>query len=326
MSDHEQVNESSLAQNTTTQSAITESESAPPLKRQRSQAQLDNDSSSQNGTLGDSLQRHTAPVPVSIPSRLEPSIFNIKPPDDVGMVVKQFIERYIDRPYIEVEAKLGILIDKMTQQRVRMGVMSEAVLPEDDRSCRFVSDMSLDQHRYFNNMLNDLVNKSNAKDYKGARIQYKHTRETDRFYESFGKKLRVTYDQETRQKLAVVEKRRIGNLDVHSPNMPFDYRVSVNVEIPSQDPTVPQSFERNKDRLSYRHQLIKIDLTQVKGEQIPGRPQEVTHELEVEFADARDLVKARQSTRPGEPDKMLDLVQVLLNNIRMLGRKSQSWR
>ncbi len=30
-------------------------------------------------------------------------------------------------------------------------------------------------------------------------------------------------------------------------------------------PKGTHSFERNKDRLSYTHQIIKIDLTQVKG-------------------------------------------------------------
>ena len=29
-------------------------------------------------------------------------------------------------------------------------------------------------------------------------------------------------------------------------------------------PEGPHSFERNKDRLSYTHQIVKIDLTQVK--------------------------------------------------------------
>ena len=29
-------------------------------------------------------------------------------------------------------------------------------------------------------------------------------------------------------------------------------------------PEGPHSFERNKDRLSYTHQIVKVDLTQVK--------------------------------------------------------------
>ncbi|CAG8688193.1 4119_t:CDS:2, partial [Racocetra fulgida] len=58
-------------------------------------------------------------------------------------------------------------------------------------------------------------------------------------------------------------------------------------------------FERNKNRLSYSHQLFKIDLTQVKGPEkqrlsdgtLPS--QDLTHELEVEFLDPRILLEEK---------------------------------
>jgi polynucleotide 5'-triphosphatase len=79
---------------------------------------------------------------------------------------------------------------------------------------RFQSDMSLSQHRMYNMMLNEMVQKppevNNAviayricwNDMlifaKGGRVKYKHTRERDRFFKlSDGRKIRVTTDQQT---------------------------------------------------------------------------------------------------------------------------------
>jgi mRNA capping enzyme, beta chain len=76
--------------------------------------------------------------------------------------------------------------------------------------------MSLNQHKQYNVMLNELVQKSpgvrngmpfyepeekpNIAQFRvqGERVKYKHTRERDRFYKlSNGRKIRVTTDQQT---------------------------------------------------------------------------------------------------------------------------------
>lgn len=67
---------------------------------------------------------------------------------------------------------------------------------------RFESNMPLAQHKHFNEMLNALVTKSNARGYRGERIHYKHTYETDRFYHPNNNtrtKWRVTTNQQTGQ-------------------------------------------------------------------------------------------------------------------------------
>ncbi|EIE78235.1 mRNA capping enzyme, beta chain [Rhizopus delemar RA 99-880] len=72
-----------------------------------------------------------------------------------------------------------------------------------------------------------MVTKTRAKDYKGERIQYKHTNEIDRFYAipNSNSKWRIVPN-------GIIEKERIADLNIHSPNQPLDFRISVNVEHP----------------------------------------------------------------------------------------------
>ncbi|SAM03190.1 hypothetical protein [Absidia glauca] len=164
----------------------------------------------------------------------EPSIFNTRPMDDITKLVHDFIAKYCDQPHVEIEAKLGVFIDKQTQDRVRMDCQTETVIPSHmTRMLRFESNMPLQQHKYYNQLLNDLVNKSQT---RGEKIRYRHTRETDRFHPIPGsrEKCRVTIDQQTGQVVpdGIVEKKRLENLDIHSPLHPLDFRISINLEIP----------------------------------------------------------------------------------------------
>jgi len=108
---------------------------------------------------------------------------------------------------------------------------------------------------------------------QGARISYQHTRETDRFYNVNGAKIRVTTDQKTGDVLdgRIVEKKRIADLNIYSPNTLLDYRITINVEKPNELPSSLPTFERNKDRMSYTHEIFKFDLTQVKVPQTPSQ-------------------------------------------------------
>ncbi|KAL1914671.1 uncharacterized protein VTP21DRAFT_8082 [Calcarisporiella thermophila] len=255
--------------------------------------------------------------------RLEPSIFNLQPLDETVRAVGDFLYGYVDRPNVEIEAKLGVLIDKRTNERIQLPVMVETILSKDDRWLRFESNMSLDQHRNFNQILNKRVLETQSSEYRGAKVQYKHTRERDRYFEQNGKKVRVTTDQKSGELVAVVEKVRLANLNVYSPGTQLDFRISVNLEIPREVPHGNCTYERNKDRLSYRHQIWQFDLTQVKiGEQRANSsvPPELMHELEVEFADPGVLLRERKRLDAKEPNEFLEIVRVFLNNIRMLAK------
>lgn len=158
------------------------------------------------------------------------------------------------------------------------------------------------QHRALNGFLNAaLINSQPPKSQPGSTqpadrpripMSYVHTYETDSFFELSQSgalslpasiraqlnprhpkaKVRVTTDQKTNKEIARIVKARVADLDVYSPCTPFDWRVSVNIEMNFEgdlklmtepSPMDGKRPERNKDRMSYRHLAYQIDLTQV---------------------------------------------------------------
>lgn len=124
-------------------------------------------------------------------------------------------------------------------------------------------------------------------------VHYKHRREVDRFFElppdlqsqlpgcmrsrlgsrSRNVRVRVTYDQKTREILNKIIKARVADIDLHMPSSPMDCRLSINLEMNwdgsaedleqlagNQGDRQP---ERSKDRLSYTQGHYQVDLTQV---------------------------------------------------------------
>ncbi|ORZ19663.1 CYTH-like domain-containing protein [Absidia repens] len=287
------------------------------IQQKRPADQLDSDDQS--------TKRHQpSNTPASTPMTMyrEPSIFNTRPMDDITRLIHDFIAKYCDRQYVEIEAKLGVFIDKQTRQRLTMDCQTETVIPSHmARMARFESNMPLEQHRYYNELLNGLVNKSQTS--KGERIKYRHTRETDRFHQVGRDKWRVTIDQQTGQIVpgGIVEKVRLENLDIHAPMQPLDFRISINLEIPRPLPDQPHTYERNKDRLSYQHGGLNFDLTQVKGGQT--NDMEMRHELEVEFIDAAQLQIEKQKQDRKEPSVFAPSIERFVNNIRMLSKHAK---
>ncbi|KAF1798186.1 mRNA triphosphatase CET1 [Mucor lusitanicus] len=253
----------------------------------------------------------------------EPSIFGVKPVDDVTKYIADFIAEHCQLENVEIEAKLGVLIEKRTNQRISMGALSETIIHSDYmRQYRFESNMPLEQHRHFNKILNDMVNKTQAREYRGERIKYKHTIETDKFYEipHSRQKLRVTTENATGKIVpnGIIEKVRVADLNIHAPNQALDFRISINRELPRTKPNSSPVFERNKDRISYQHGGIAFDLTQVKG--AADKDPDVRHELELEFADASVLAGERSKHERKEPSQYTQMIEVFMNNIRLLSR------
>ncbi len=60
--------------------------------------------------------------------------------------------------------------------------------------------------------------------------------------------------------------------------------------------------------------MFTIDLTQVTGGTQQG--QSVTHELEIEFKDARILLVEARKDADGQENRYLEMVQAFLNNVR----------
>ena len=260
----------------------------------------------------------------------------------------------------EIEAKVGRITDKTNNsERLWIPIQSEAILNESGlgRDITFQSNMTEMFHQAMNNHLNDTVVESkNPPTTEQARkrrcpMEYKHSREIDTFYElppdgidslpseirsymntyaaprfkNRHHRVRVTHVQGTGEVKAKVIKLRSNDVNVLCPNANYDWRVSINLEVPWEGSidtledyaarSGPREPNRKKDRLSYKHQFCQIDLTQVyQGDK------DKTHELEVEL-DVDVMRREAAQVMQGQKSKYLDYVKVFLDNVRTLARK-----
>ena len=144
----------------------------------------------------------------------------------------------------------------------------------------------------------------------------------DKFVRRNEFKVRRTVDKVTGQPKAQIIKIRIADKDIYNPQHHFDYRISVSLETPWQGRVehltpVPGSHGRNKDRMSYRHQMYQVDLTQVSH---ADNPQQFEHELEVELATEVVRQDLDALLRQRESDYEVHITG-LLDNARLLCRK-----
>ncbi|KAI0380309.1 mRNA triphosphatase CET1 [Hypomontagnella monticulosa] len=310
-----------------------------------------------------------------LPFPWEPSIGNETPKnilcrevaDFLGINVLQFpgFEEVHNRgAQFEIEAKLGVIIDKATNDRIYFPQIKagECVLNDGGRVA-FRSSMTESQHCELNGYLNEQVKASFPRNPTAAsrvQVHYIHRREIDRFFELPPQmrpripgcisglqqqgapiKARVTHDQKTGNVLAKIVKARIADLNIHFPHLPLDCRISINLEWDwdgpaeeierCQHPNKERPPDRIKDRLSYKHGFYQVDLTQVTqglptssgqpSQPHPGAAKE--HELEVEL-DARSLIEHGRMLMRSEPNRYEDLVDGLVNNVRLLARRCPS--
>ncbi|KAK4697439.1 polynucleotide 5'-triphosphatase, partial [Lecanoromycetidae sp. Uapishka_2] len=257
----------------------------------------------------------------------------------------------------EIEAKIGQLIDQNTNDRLRLPVLNECVInhASPDLRVKFQSSMTEVQHRNFNQFLNKaLVESQPPKPGQPpppaprVPMSYKHTYETDTFYDlsqagilqlppslastihndrRSKAKVRITTEQKGGNVIAKIIKARIADIEVYSPKTPFDWRVSVSVEMDYQgdmkqlvepDRRDGKRADRNKDRMSYKHQGYQIDLTQVTPAEATSKT-EKEHELEVEVSSA-EVRRQGQLLQSGQRNDYGKLIRSFVDNVRVLAR------
>ncbi|KAH7166312.1 putative mRNA capping nucleoside-triphosphatase [Dactylonectria macrodidyma] len=307
------------------------------------------------------------PGPQDILGPWEASITGVKPYEEMSKTVADFLfinvinnedmQEITSRGIqFEIEAKLGTLIDKDTNHRVDRLLESECVLHDNSRLA-FRSSMTEAQHKHFNDFLNTTVVQTDPRAAgNNGRVQvlYKHRREIDRFFDlptdlqgrlpgcmraRFGSRknvrVRVTYDQKTREVLGKIIKARVADINLHMPTCPMDCRISINLEMDwdggvdelEQFATsqVERQPDRNKDRLSYTHGHYQIDLTQVTHlSNGPGGAQRMDkeHELEIELAPGITIDQGRKAIS-NAPHRYQELVEGFIDNVRILARKAR---
>jgi len=262
-------------------------------------------------------------VPVSVHHRILPSIFGYLPLDDSINVISKFLEGHLGTPNIEIEGKLGIIMDNNTKDRVYLPVQSETVLTHDFKGIRFVSDMTMEQHRKYNQILNNLVNDGNKPNAKTAFFSYRHIHQMDSFYQVPGhrEKLRLSTDEKNNKVINFIKKVNIGHLNIYLPNSPLDLRISINIEEKMDQSLIKDinpNYERQKDRLSYKSHALQIDLTQV---QEPTNNKKI-HELEIEL-DSNLLNNEKlklKDKQTHEQSQYYNILTLFMNSLRLLAR------
>ncbi|KAG6878516.1 hypothetical protein C0993_005447 [Termitomyces sp. T159_Od127] len=277
------------------------------------------------------------------------SILGVEPLDEFIKEIADFVHHMIvTRPdvagTVEVEAKIGVLRDKASAQRIALPVLVEsspcfasAVLRRTDpRSprprhrrlpLRVEHVRPQNQHKHYNALLNNLMATAPS-----AQLKYSHLHLVDSFYADAQDKVRVTRDEQTGTVTACVRKVRLGDLNVYSPKRAADWRVSVNLEVPVQHPLGTPTHTRKKDRMSYAHEEFNIDLTKVTSASSPAAPVQTLYELELEIARP-EILLATAATRGDvnlpehERSAFDELIRAFVNNARILVRNaSDGWQ
>ncbi|KAJ7095982.1 CYTH-like domain-containing protein [Mycena belliarum] len=299
------------------------SESPPPHKRARQSSSAEHE----NG--------------LSLPP-LSLSILGVEPLDEFIKEIADWVHyTIVNRPpdlqgKIEVEAKVGLLRDRSSGQRLMLPVLVETIIAPDSIDLRFESNMSLQQHKHFNTRLNELKTASTQPSFPSTPLEYSHLYLLDSFYPTDNPhdkdKIRVTRNEKTGTVLECMRKIRLGDLNIFSPKRAADWRVSVNLEVPVSHPVGTPTHTRKKDRLSYSHEEFSIDLTQVTASTSPGSPPKLLHELEIEIArPALLLATAAKRGDPSVPElersAFDELIRAFVNNARILVRNaSEGWQ
>ncbi|KAF9221602.1 mRNA triphosphatase CET1 [Gyrodon lividus] len=279
--------------------------------------------------------------PINLPP-LSVSILGVEPLDEFTREIADFVHHMImKRPNmgpdakVEVEAKLGVLRDRNTGNRIALPVLVETILaPEIE--LRFESNMSAIQHKHFNTNLNELKRISSEPSHPASPLQYKHVKLVDSFYHSDNpherEKIRVTREEKSGAVVEVTKKKRLGDLNIYSPKRSADWRVSVSLEVPVPHPVGTPTHTRRKNRICYSHEEFNIDLTQVVSTASPNAPPEILHELEVEIARPAFLLST--ASKRGDPNvsehqrsAFDELIRSFVNNARILVKNaSEGWQ
>jgi mRNA capping family enzyme len=196
--------------------------------------------------------------------------------------------------------------------------------------------------------LNKYLNAETRRSQANSRtaIEYKHLREKDSFFEvpepflnslppviqeirsrypRHTPRIRITTNQRTGEVEARIMKFRVADLQISCPRNNFDVRISVSVEVKCPETLTGtrlveyrergQPQGRIKDRLSYKHQSISVDLTQVTSESDGSK----VHELELEM-DTWTLVEQAKLAQSGAPNDYEEIVGLFMNDVRVLNR------
>jgi polynucleotide 5'-triphosphatase len=227
------------------------------------------------------------------------SITGVKPYHDTTRRITNWIYALIhsvpkeQREFLELEVKLGRLWHKQTDRRVHIPVTNECIIEESfildchyrsgmdkehyERAKKFVTGLSKLHKDKFKTMKTDHIDRV-YREASGGQIP--------RFY-------RLTTDKATGRLMANIEKKKLAHLHIHCPDLIFDYRLTMSIELPSNGN--PERFENHTpetERFKKRQSVIhpatatRIDMTEVSQKsksKTMGNVESLEMELEVDM-------------------------------------------
>eukprot|EP00871_Galdieria_phlegrea_P000760 jgi/Galph1/1685/GphlegSOOS_G391.1 len=228
------------------------------------------------------------------------NITGYKVPDDSLLYLVEFLGRCVTNPFVEVEFKLGLVVERSENKRVFLPVAAETpLLPEFNNKVRFQSKVDLEIDRRYTDNIRETVPANKA-----------------------------TQRESGEEGSRCISKRRIDDLNFLSPRTAYDFRCSCSVEESCTPPKgVRPLSERQKNRLSYRCYPVQMEITTVFSyETIDGDPPKpvgeptLSYEVEVEVMKEAHLYEACEKMRRGEPHLVFEIAESLLDNVRYLSR------
>ncbi|KAL0221231.1 hypothetical protein RCL1_001085 [Eukaryota sp. TZLM3-RCL] len=288
------------------------------------------------------MSQRPPPPPFVLPC-CAPSIFGKAPLSEIESRVAEFLYKHCDTPNIELEAKLGRLISRSTNERFGKSqprIDSETVLFSDPKSHHpymFLAAVPADIFERINMELNKrwTISRDNRQ-YKGGSIHCLSYVERDWIFGRGYDKIRATVDEHGTI-LRCIRKSTLEHLNIMCKSCGLDWRVSASTEEDCAPPpldTIEQ--ERVKHRCSYSFEFWQFDLTRVEVFK-DKRKIETVYQVEIEIKDLRTFIKRKQEIMTANPEattelappydvsfssfpvgnRIADLAKAFVNNVRM---------
>ena len=245
--------------------------------------------------------------------------------DDRVRYVVNFILQHVNSSNVEVEAKLGILVEKAQNLRAvhLVPVLCETPIAQtSNQETRFQSDVGESIFRKLNEKLNRRVEETaNQED---GKVQYLRTREMDVYWpgrvRETKERRKNSQGQEVYETIRIQSKHRLGDLNVLCPGRAADIRYSASLE---SDCSIPQNtspqLQRVKDRISYKFECLSIDITCVEMQNAGSNEAQRSYEVEVEIDSTTNLYGEVQKYHKGdESSKIFEIATLFVNTVRLL--------
>lgn len=278
---------------------------------------MDRGTPSGNGTVGGGVVVREVERVVEKP---EPTTIMGERPlvDDRVRQLIGFILEHVNSANVEVEAKLGVLMEKEKGLRVIevVPVLCETPIKSESNSdVRFVSDVGQALFCRLNERLNERVEKTSQ--LSEGSIRYVRTNELDVYYPGRIRAIKALRDG-SYHFVKAQRKTRLGDLNVICPGRICDIRYSASAEEDCIAPDANPELEREKERISYKFDCLSVDITSVNMAMRNGEA-ERTFEVEVEIDASANLFD--EVTKYREEDnssKLFEIAESFVNTVRLL--------